>query len=105
MERRSDVKAQLIYDEIDRSNEFYYTPIGKTCRSRIVIPFRIGGREANVELEKKFLAEAQDMGMMHLNGHWRVGGIRASLYNAITIEETQMLADHMRDFYERHRND
>ena len=59
MDRRSQVKSKLIYDVIDNSNGFYYNAIDKNSRSRVVIPFRIGGTSGDDALEKKFLEQAK----------------------------------------------
>lgn len=97
MSKRADQRSQLIYEVIDNSNDFYCSPIKANSRSRVNIPFRIGqaGDEA---LEKKFLDEAKNRNMIQLKGHRSVGGIRASLFNAMTIEETNILRQFMIDF-------
>lgn len=64
------------------------------------LPFRIGGLNGDDALEKEFLQNAEQKKMMQLKGHRSVGGIRASLYNAITLENTQTLAEFMKEFYE-----
>lgn len=99
MAGNSQRKSQLIYDLIDKSNGFYYCPVERNVRSRMNVPFRIGGAAGNDDLEKKFLKKAESLGMIQLKGHRLVGGIRASLYNAITYEETQKLAQLMNEFY------
>lgn len=91
-------KSQLIYATIDGSNGFYTCPVDVECRSRMNLPFRIrGGDEA---LEKEFLQKAEKLGMIQLKGHRSVGGIRASLYNAVTLENTETLNKFMWEFYE-----
>lgn len=91
-------KSQLIYATIDSSNGFYTCPVDVECRSRMNLPFRIrGGDEA---LEKEFLQKAEKLGMIQLKGHRSVGGIRASLYNAVTLENTETLNKFMWEFYE-----
>lgn len=100
MDQRSLKKSQLIYKTIDESNGFYVCPVDSKCRSRMNIPFRIGGLAGDEDLEKEFLKKAEDMGMLQLKGHRSVGGIRASLYNAITVENAETLAKYMRDFYQ-----
>ncbi|XP_072020531.1 phosphoserine aminotransferase-like [Amphiura filiformis] len=97
----SKTKSSMIYDVIDQSKGFYCAPVDKAYRSRMNIPFRIGSPEGVEELEKKFLAEAAALDMISLKGHRSVGGIRASLYNATTVETTNKLADFMRDFQTR----
>ncbi|CAJ0575311.1 unnamed protein product, partial [Mesorhabditis spiculigera] len=91
-------KANQIYEIIDGSNDFYHCPIDKKHRSLMNLPFRIGGPNGDEALEKEFLAQATANGMIGLKGHRSVGGIRASLYNAITIEETAELAKLMTEF-------
>lgn len=98
MSQNSQRKSQLIYDLIDKSNGLYHCPVEKNVRSRMNIPFRIGSATGVDELEKKFLQKAESVGMIQLKGHRSVGGIRASLYNAMTFEETQKLAQLMKDF-------
>ncbi|MFH4980554.1 hypothetical protein AB6A40_007263 [Gnathostoma spinigerum] len=97
---RNMAKSSYIYNIIDSSNGFYTCPVDKKYRSIMNIPFRIGGTAANEELEKKFLVGAIDRGMIGLKGHRSVGGIRASLYNAITIKEATQLGDYMLEFME-----
>ena len=96
MEERSAKKSQLIYNMINLSNGFYTCPAAESARSRVNIPFRIQG--GNETLEKQFLDEAKLNGMIQLKGHRSVGGIRVSLYNAISIQETALLADFMNEF-------
>ncbi|KAJ0178866.1 hypothetical protein K1T71_005641 [Dendrolimus kikuchii] len=96
-------KASLLYDLIDASNGFYYAPVAKNVRSKMNIPFRIGN-PGNETLEKEFLKGAEALGLIQLKGHRDVGGIRASTYNAVTIQEVQALASYMKDFYNKHAN-
>jgi len=98
MSRRSDERCKLIYDTIDQSNGFYYSPIKPNSRSRVNIPFRVGGQTGNADLEARFVAESKAKGMIQLKGHRSVGGIRASLFNAMTVEETKVLRQFMIDF-------
>ncbi|XP_063311089.1 phosphoserine aminotransferase [Pelobates fuscus] len=103
MEKLSIIKSEMIYDAIDQSNGLFVCPVEKQSRSRMNIPFRIGSAKGDNVLEKQFLDKAAQLGMMSLKGHRSVGGIRASLYNAVTIEEVQKLADFMKDFKETHQ--
>lgn len=103
MDKRSLIKSKMIYDEIAMSNGFYMSPVEEHCRSRMNIPFRIGSAAGDDALEKDFLKQAESMKMMQLKGHRSVGGIRASLYNAITIEETTKLAEFMREFRQKNQ--
>jgi phosphoserine aminotransferase len=97
MERRNRAKAETLYAAIDGSG-FYGSPVAKNCRSWMNVPFRL----ARPELEKPFLAESAAAGLAHLAGHRSVGGMRASLYNAMPIEGVRALVDFMRDFERRH---
>ena len=78
-------------------------PVSEGCRSRMNIPMRIGSPAGDEDLEKKFIAGAQEQGMMSLKGHRSVGGIRISIYNAITEQETRTLVTYMKDFQRTHR--
>lgn len=96
MEQRSLAKSQMVYEVIDHSNGFYSCPVPSSVRSRVNIPFRI--RNGDEDLEKKFVDEAKKKNMIQLKGHRSVGGIRASLYNAVTVDEVALLIDFMKDF-------
>lgn len=98
----SKEKSNLIYDVIDKSNGFYAAPVEKEYRSRMNIPFRVGSVNGDDKLEKAFLVDAHERRMISLKGHRSVGGMRASLYNAVTLDETQALADFMKEFQEKH---
>ncbi|KAL3887365.1 hypothetical protein ACJMK2_027307, partial [Sinanodonta woodiana] len=104
MEEKSIMKASAVYNVINNSSGFYVCPLDKSCRSRMNIPFRIGKPEGDEFLEKKFIDESEKRGMIQLKGHRSVGGIRASLYNAVTVAETEALVTFMKDFMEQHRN-
>nr|XP_033814386.1 phosphoserine aminotransferase isoform X2 [Geotrypetes seraphini] len=103
MEKLSLIKSQMIYDVIDDSHGFYVCPVEIKSRSRMNVPFHIGSAKGDECLEKKFLDEAAELGMLSLKGHRSVGGIRASLYNAVTVEEVQKLAAFMRNFMQMHK--
>lgn len=90
-------KAKKLYDCIDASG-FYTNPIEKSCRSRMNVPFIL----ANSELDKTFLTQADAAGLLNLKGHRSVGGMRASLYNAVTEQAVDALIDFMRDFEKTH---
>lgn len=99
IERRNIAKAKLLYDAID-AGRFYSCPVAKSDRSRMNVVFRIaGGRD---ELEKKFAVAARAAGLASLEGHRSVGGLRASLYNAVSLEAVQALVDFMREFERTH---
>ncbi|XP_019954923.2 phosphoserine aminotransferase [Paralichthys olivaceus] len=103
METLNKLKSSIIYDIINASNGFYVCPIDMACRSRMNIPFRLGKKDGDEALEKQFLDGAAKRGMISLKGHRSVGGIRVSLYNAVTVEETQALATYMKEFLKEHQ--
>ncbi|XP_067863157.1 phosphoserine aminotransferase-like isoform X1 [Heptranchias perlo] len=103
MEQNSVVKSKLLYDVIGDSDGFYVCPVDVRCRSRMNVIFRIGGPDGNDVLEQTFLDKAAEVGMISLKGHRLVGGICASLYNAVTVEETQKLAEFMTSFKKEHQ--
>jgi phosphoserine aminotransferase len=92
-EQRSIAKAKLLYDFID-SSEFYLNPVNKADRSRMNVPFRL----ADPALDADFLAGAAKHDLVELKGHRSVGGMRASLYNAMPIEGVQALVNYMSEF-------
>jgi phosphoserine aminotransferase len=96
MEQLSATKSQMVYEVIDHSDGFYYCPVPVKVRSRVNLPFRIRGGDEN--LEKLFVDQARKRNMIQLKGHRSVGGIRVSLYNAITIPEVVVLVNFMREF-------
>ncbi len=90
-------KARILYAAIDGSGGFYHNPVDPDCRSRMNVPFTL----ANSELDAAFLAEAKAAGLVSLKGHKSVGGMRASIYNAVSLEGVQVLVDFMNDFAKR----
>ncbi len=97
--QQSDKKSSLVYQTIDQSNGFYLNSINKKFRSRVNIPLRIVTNGIpNEKLEALFLTEAMKLNMIELKGHRAVGGIRISLYNGISLEETKQLINFMRTF-------
>ncbi|PRP85821.1 phosphoserine aminotransferase-like [Planoprotostelium fungivorum] len=100
MERINVEKSKAVYDVID-SSDFYRCPVKKDSRSRMNVVFRL----PDTDLEKKFLEEAGKRNMVELNGHRSVGGIRVSLYNSMPLEPTNMLADFMREFMDKHKRE
>lgn len=90
-------KAKLLYDALDRSDGFYYGCAKADSRSQMNVTFRLP-RE---DLEKRFVAESIKAELIGLKGHRSLGGIRASLYNAVRIEDVRALVDFMEDFQER----
>ncbi len=97
MARRNDAKARMLYEAIDGSG-FYSNPVARNCRSRMNVPFRL----ARPELDSAFLSEAAAAGLAGLAGHRAVGGMRASLYNAMPPEGVAALVAFMREFERRH---
>lgn len=98
IDARNEEKAALLYRTIDHSNGFYRNPVDLAVRSRMNVPFLL----ANRALEPTFLSEATAAGLAHLKGHKSVGGMRASLYNAMPIEGVRALTQFMNDFARRH---
>ncbi len=96
IEKRNEQKADLLYQAID-SNPFYYSPVNKKDRSLMNIVFRIRG-DRSEELEARFAKDASEAGLSGLKGHRLVGGLRASIYNAQSLEAIKALADFMKDF-------
>ncbi len=95
IDKRNEAKAKLLYDTIDEGG-YYSCPVEKASRSRMNVVFRVaGGDEA---IEKKFAQEAAAAGFVGTAGHRSVGGMRVSLYNAVTLEAVQALTSFMREF-------
>lgn len=87
-------KSSLIYETIDNSSGFYHNHIVPEYRSKMNVVFRL----PTEELEKKFLAESKQADMLGLKGHRAVGGVRASLYNALPVEDVEALSSFMKEF-------
>uniref|UniRef100_A0A5S6QEB5 phosphoserine transaminase n=1 Tax=Trichuris muris TaxID=70415 RepID=A0A5S6QEB5_TRIMR len=98
MYKRSLVKSSSLYAVIDNSNGFYINPVSVESRSRMNIPFRL----KNPDLERTFLSYAKADGLMDLGGHRSVGGLRASLYNGLTVADVQHLTAFMARFQEKY---
>eukprot|EP00798_Chlamydomonas_sp_ICE-L_P016460 gene16460-22681_t len=96
--KANETKAKILYDAIDSSNGFYNNPVAPAARSSMNVPFTI---PSSPDLEKLFLKETAAMGMQQLKGHRSVGGMRASIYNAVPLEGVQALADYMKDHASR----
>lgn len=94
IEQRNEHKAGLVYDAIDKSNDFYKGHAELSSRSLMNITFRL----PNEELDKEFIAEAAKAGLSGLKGHREVGGIRASIYNAMPVAGCEKLVAFMNDF-------
>jgi phosphoserine aminotransferase len=93
IEKRNVAKAKLLYDYLD-SSSFYRNSVDKNDRSRMNVPFTL----ADDSLDAEFLKGAEKEGMVQLKGHRSVGGMRASIYNAMPVEGVRKLVDYMRDF-------
>ncbi|ADE12295.1 3-phosphoserine/phosphohydroxythreonine transaminase [Sideroxydans lithotrophicus] len=98
MERANIAKADLLYAAIDASNGFYNCPVNKADRSRMNVPFTL--KDAN--LDGDFLKQADARGLLQLKGHRSVGGMRASIYNAMPLEGVQALVGFMNEFASKH---
>jgi len=97
IEKRNDAKAQLLYDTIESSSGFYHCPVEHSSRSKMNVVFRVGGGDES--LEKQFAGEAAAARLVGTPGHRSVGGMRVSLYNAVTPEAVEALTSFMREFH------
>ncbi|MBR7792946.1 3-phosphoserine/phosphohydroxythreonine transaminase [Undibacterium sp. FT147W] len=97
MEAQNIAKASLLYDYLD-STDFYENRVAKECRSRMNVPFFLKDESLNAE----FLASAKAQGLLQLKGHKSVGGMRASIYNAMPLAGVQALVHFMREFASTH---
>jgi phosphoserine aminotransferase len=93
MEQRNIAKAELLYGYLDGSS-FYRNTVSAHCRSRMNVPFFLADASRN----DAFLAGAKAASLLQLKGHKSVGGMRASLYNAIPIEGVSALVEYLREF-------
>ena len=93
MKKINEAKAKLLYDYLD-STDFYIATAEKKDRSIMNVPFVTG----DADLDAKFVAEAKAAGIENIKGHRSVGGMRASIYNAMPIEGVQALVDFMKKF-------
>ncbi len=97
MEQRNIAKSRLLYDYLDASR-FFTSPVDQQDRSRMNVPFKL----RDESLDKAFLDGAQQRGMLQLKGHRAVGGMRASLYNAMPIEGVEALVRYLQEFEGNH---
>jgi phosphoserine aminotransferase len=97
MEQKNIEKAKLLYDFLD-SSRFFHNPVAAEDRSRMNVPFTL----KNNALDAEFLKGAEARGMVQLKGHRSVGGMRASIYNAMPIEGVQALVAYMKEFEQKH---
>lgn len=93
MKEMNEKKASLLYDYLD-SQSYYIAPVEKSSRSMMNVTFVTG----DAELDKKFAKEASDCGLKNLKGHRSVGGMRASIYNAMPYEGVEALVEFMKRF-------
>lgn len=98
IEKANIAKAKLLYDAIDASNGFYNCPVNKADRSRMNVPFTL----KDTNLDNDFLKQADARGLLQLKGHRSVGGMRASIYNAMPLAGVQALVDFMSEFAGQH---
>ncbi|HEX5476582.1 MAG TPA: aminotransferase class V-fold PLP-dependent enzyme, partial [Burkholderiales bacterium] len=97
IEKRNVEKANLLYDVLDAS-AFFANPVAKEDRSRMNVPFTL----KDPSLDEAFLKGAAERGMVQLKGHRSVGGMRASIYNAMPLEGVRALVEYMKEFEARH---
>ena len=97
IEVHNRAKADLLYDALDAS-EFFSSPVVREDRSLMNVPFKL----KDASLDAAFLKGAQERSMIQLKGHRVVGGMRASIYNAMPIEGVQALVAYMREFEAAH---
>ncbi|MBE7085487.1 MAG: aminotransferase class V-fold PLP-dependent enzyme, partial [Clostridiales bacterium] len=93
MKEMNVAKANLLYDYLD-SQDYYITPVEKESRSMMNVTFVTG----DADLDKKFASEAAKCGLVNLKGHRSVGGMRASIYNAMPKEGVEKLVEFMKEF-------
>ena len=96
--RRNARKSALLYDAIDGSGGFYRNDVAPAARSRMNVPFFLH----DAALDAPFLEEAKAAGLISLKGHRALGGMRASMYNAMPEAGARALVDFMHDFRQRH---
>ncbi|WBY00937.1 3-phosphoserine/phosphohydroxythreonine transaminase [Ramlibacter tataouinensis] len=97
MEEHNRAKAKILYDYLDASS-FYRNPVAREDRSLMNVPFTL----KDAALDEAFLKGAQERGMVQLKGHRSVGGIRASIYNAMPVEGVKALVGWMQEFERQH---
>ncbi|MEI8093404.1 MAG: 3-phosphoserine/phosphohydroxythreonine transaminase [Spirochaetales bacterium] len=98
-------KAEVLYNFLDTS-KFFYSPVTKADRSLMNVPFlvRVADPEANEAMNKKFVKEAEALDLVNLAGHRSVGGMRASIYNAMPLAGVEKLVQFMKDFEAKNSN-
>jgi phosphoserine aminotransferase len=96
IEKRNDSKARLLYDTLETSAVFASCPVENSSRSKM--NGSSAWPEGNESIEKQFAVEAAAAGLVGTPGHRSVGGLRVSLYNAVTLEAVESLTSFMREF-------
>ncbi|MCX7256837.1 MAG: 3-phosphoserine/phosphohydroxythreonine transaminase [Polaromonas sp.] len=97
IEKRNIAKASLLYDAID-SSALYFNPVSQDCRSRMNVPFFLRDESRN----EAFLTGAKARGLLQLKGHKSVGGMRASIYNAMPLAGVEALVRYLQEFEQKH---
>ena len=97
IEKRNIEKAKALYEYLDQS-KLFRNPVAKEDRSRMNVPFTL----ADPGLDAEFLKGAEQRRLVQLKGHRSVGGMRASIYNAMPLEGVQALVEYMREFEAKH---
>jgi phosphoserine aminotransferase len=98
VEKKNAHKAAVLYDAIDASNGYYICPVDRSVRSLMNVPFTLA---KGPDFEKQLIAQAAKEGMVQLKGHRSVGGLRASIYNAMPLAGVEKLVAFMKDFQAR----
>lgn len=98
VEKHNKAKAGILYDAIQASNGYFKSPVAENVRSAMNVPFTMD----TPELEKEFLGLCQKNGLIQLKGHRSVGGMRASIYNAMPVSGVERLAQLMKEFQASH---
>ncbi|RWR82158.1 phosphoserine aminotransferase 2, chloroplastic [Cinnamomum micranthum f. kanehirae] len=98
IEKKNMKKAGILYDAIDGSGGFYRCPVEKSVRSLMNVPFTL----ERTDLEAEFIKDAAKEGMVQLKGHRSVGGVRASIYNAMPLDGVEKLVSFMKSFQAKH---
>ena len=97
MEEINIAKAKILYDYLDQSR-FFHNPVAREDRSRMNVPFTL----KDEKLDDEFLKGAVKRGMVQLKGHRSVGGMRASIYNAMPVDGVRELVSYMKAFEQKH---
>ncbi|SCU90517.1 LADA_0F04676g1_1 [Lachancea dasiensis] len=96
-QKENELKAHLLYDVLDKHSDFYTVPVAEGCRSKMNVVFTL----KKDGLEKDFLQGASELKLTGLKGHRSVGGFRASLYNAVSVDSAKLLAQYVESFAAR----